>query len=85
MNEHNEKCLNKLTGKLYEIAARHFTKLKPNFKPYLQKGGTISDTQFLDKLKLRVGARVMLIYNIDVSDLLCIRPREHGEFRSKGL
>jgi ATP-dependent exoDNAse (exonuclease V) alpha subunit len=63
--------LNKLAGKLYEIEARHFTKMKKNFRPFLQKGGTISDTQFQDELQLKIGAKVMLIYNIDVSDLLC--------------
>ena len=72
MNEHNAKCLNSLSGKLYEIKARHFTKLKQNYKPYnIQKDGTISDTQFLDTLQLKIGAKVMLIYNVDVSDLLC--------------
>ena len=71
VNEHNERCLNDITGKLYEIKAKHLTKLKQNFKPNIQKDGTISDTQFLDTLKLKVGAKVMLIYNVDVSDLLC--------------
>ena len=71
VNEHNEKSLNSLPGKLHEIKARHFIKLKQNYKPFIQKDGTISDTQFLDKLKLKMGAKVMLIYNIDVSDLLC--------------
>ena len=71
VNEHNEKCLIGLQGKLYEIKAKHFTKLKQNFKPYLKKGGTVSDTQFLDKLNIKIGAKVMLIHNVDVSDLLC--------------
>ena len=71
VNEHNEKCLNSISAKLYEIKAKHLTKLKQNFKPYIQKDRTISDTQFLDTLKIKVGAKVMLIYNVDVSDLLC--------------
>ena len=71
MNEHNEKSLNSLPGKLFEVKARHFTKLKQNYKPYIQKDGTISDTQFLETLQLKLGAKVMLIYNVDVSDLLC--------------
>ena len=71
VNEHNEKCLNKLQGKLHNIEAKHLSKLKKNFKPYVRKDGSISDTQFLDVLKLKIGARVMLIYNVDVSDLLC--------------
>ena len=31
VNEHNEKSLNSLPGKLLEIKARHFTKLKQNY------------------------------------------------------
>ena len=71
VNEHNEKCLNGITGKLYEMKAKHLTRMKQKFKPYIKKDGTISDTQFLDILKLKIGAKVMLIYNVDVSDLLC--------------
>ena len=71
VNGHNELCLNNIQSKLFEVKAKHFTKLQQNFKPYIKKDGTISDTQFPDILKLKIGARVMLIYNIDVSDLLC--------------
>ena len=71
VNRHNELCLNSIQSKLFEIKAKHFTKLQQNFKPYIKKDGTISDTQFPDVLKLKIGARVMLIYNVDVSDLLC--------------
>ena len=71
VNEHNEKCLNSSDEKLYAIEAKHFTKLKQNLKPYITKDGTISDTQFVDRLRLKKGSKVMLIYNVDVSDLLC--------------
>ena len=71
VNEHNENCLNSSNEKLYEIEAKHFIKLKQNLKPYITKDGTISDTQFMDRLKLKKGSKVMLIYNVDVSDLLC--------------
>ena len=70
VNDHNEKCLNNTKGHLYEIKARHYTKLKQNFKPYIKQNGSISDTQFLDMLKIKIGAKIMLIYNVDVSDLL---------------
>ena len=65
------KCLNNIQGKLYEIKAQHLTKLKDNFKPYVKKDGSISDTQFIDVLQMKIDARVMLIYNVAVSDLLC--------------
>ena len=61
----------KLSGKLYESKRKHFTKLWSSFKPHIKKDGSISDTGFPDILKLKIGARVMVIYNIDVSDSLC--------------
>ena len=71
VTEHNKKCLNNLQGILYESKAINFTAAKKNFKPLLTDFGTISDTQFVDILNLKIGARVMLIFNVDVSDLLC--------------
>ena len=42
------------------------------FKPMVdKKGGRIGDTHYVDELNVKIGSRVMLIYNIDVSDLLC--------------
>ena len=38
VNDHNTKCLNEL----YESRAKYFTKLRSNFKPHIQKDGTIS-------------------------------------------
>ena len=71
VTEHNKKCLNTLQGNLYENKSINFTSAKKNFKPPLTDFGTIGDTQFVDKLHLKIGARVMLIFNVDVSDLLC--------------
>ena len=74
MNRHNGICLNNIKGKLYEIKARHLTKLNENFKPYIRKDGSLIDTKFLDvlKMKIREIRRVMLIYNdVSVSYLQC--------------
>ena len=58
-------------GKLYVSKAIHMQALSRNFKPKIQeKSGRIGDTMFIDILSLKIGARVMLIHNIDVSDLL---------------
>ena len=49
-------------------------KLRQNhmYKPRIDSiTGRIGDTQYVDKLNLMIGARVMLIFNVDVSDLLC--------------
>ena len=67
----NEIALNKTPGKLYVSKARHMQALSKSFKPKIvKKSGRIGDTQFVDELNLKKGARVMLISNIDVSDLL---------------
>ena len=68
----NEIALNKTPGKLYVSKARHMQALTKSFKPRIEKkSGRIGDTQFVDELNLKIGSRVMLITNIDVSDLLC--------------
>ena len=67
----NEKCINELTGKLYKSKAVHIQAMSKNFKPAINDSGCIGPTQFVDTIHLKIGARVMLIYNVDVSDLLC--------------
>ena len=68
----NEIALNKTPGKLYVSRARHMQALSKSYKPRIEKkSGRIGDTQFVDELNLKIGSRVMLITNIDVSDLLC--------------
>ena len=43
-----------------------------SYKPKIEPNtGRVGDTQYVDELKIKIGARVMLIFNIDVSDLLC--------------
>ena len=52
--------------------ATHMQALSKSYKPKIvKKSGRIGDTQFVDELNLKIGSRVMLITNIDVSDLLC--------------
>ena len=65
--KYNEERLEKLLGEAEVISATHISKTKPQIDP---KDGTINNTSFLDKLKLKVGARIMLIHNYDTSDRL---------------
>ena len=68
----NEKALNMLHGKLYVSHATHIQAMTKTYKPRIDGiTGRIGDTQYVDKLNLKIGARVMMIFNVDVSDLLC--------------
>ena len=68
----NEHALNMLQGKLYVSRATHIQAMTKSYKPKIDKiTGRIGDTQYVDELNIKIRARVMLIFNIDVSDLLC--------------
>ena len=70
--KYNEIQVCKLPGQLYISKATHIQTMSKSYKPKIEHNtGRIGDTQYVDALKIRIGARVMLIYNIDVSDLLC--------------
>ena len=61
----NERRLDLLHTKLYIIEATHNpAKRKINVKP----AGTIEETAFFQTLRLKIGARVMLIHNINTLD-----------------
>ena len=51
------------------MKARHYHPTQKKFKPFIdKKEGTIGTTAFLDVLKLKIGAKIIIIHNIDVSD-----------------
>jgi hypothetical protein len=65
VNFENLKRLQKLKSSLYTIEAIHLPK---NRIVKVTAGGTIEETGFLDKLEVKEGARIMLIYNVNTSD-----------------
>ena len=65
VNAVNEKRLNMQTTQLHTIEATHIPS-KKNVK--VKSSGTIEDTAFLQTLRLKVGARVMLIHNVNTED-----------------
>ena len=64
--DHNNKMLSKLNTPLIEIEAiKIYPKgRKPNIKP----DGRIEDLSVLDILKVKVGARVVMVYNVNTID-----------------
>ena len=59
--------LNSLHTPLFEIPA-DLSGMPRNYNPYITDWGTIDESNFLDVLELKVGARVIMTHNKDVSD-----------------
>ena len=70
VNKLNEKRLNELSEQLFVIEAINIHPTIKNFKPKLEEKGTVGPTAFLQQLKVKIGAKVMLVHNIDVLDCL---------------
>ena len=68
VNEMNEKRLLKMKGALLSIEAICFHSTIKVFKPVIGKDGSINNTPFQSKLKLKIGAKIMLTYNINTAD-----------------
>ena len=65
VNEVNENRLKQLQTKLYTIEAKHDP---PTRKVFIKPAGTIEESAFLQTLRLKVGARFMIIHNINTMD-----------------
>ena len=70
VSKHNRTRLNELEGELITIEAINVHSSSKYFRPLVDKKGAVMGTPFLQTLELKVGARVMLTYNVDVSDCL---------------
>ena len=67
VKKHNDRMLNSLPSQLVSITAAQ--KLKKGCRSIINsKKGTIGETQFLETLNIKIGARVNLIYNVNVID-----------------
>ena len=65
----NTNYLNSLNGEEIELDARHYHATQKKYKPFIEKKeGAIGTTAFIDKLKLKIGAQIILIHNNDTSD-----------------
>ena len=53
------------------IMAKHHQETQKKYKPYIsKKDGSVGSTSFMDELWLKLDAKVMLIHNIDIPDML---------------
>ena len=68
VNKMNERRLKETTGEEYMIPAICYHKSIQNFQPSEGKAGEVNKTPFQKNLRLKVGVKVMLTYNIDTSD-----------------
>ena len=70
VNEINEQKLAIMDETLHEIPAVVMSCAQKNVKPRTSNDGSITNTPLQNILNLKVGAKVMLTYNIDVIDSL---------------
>ena len=65
----NLDYLNSSKGELYTMKATHHHATQKKYKPFIEpKEGAVASTSFIDELKLKIGANVMLIHNINTVD-----------------
>ena len=70
--ERNEKYILKLPGTIAMLRAKHHNPTQKKFTPVISsKDGVVGSTQFVHTLLLKNEAKVMIIHNIDVPDMLC--------------
>ena len=68
VNQMNNKRLKLLKGEETVISAICIHRTIKNFNPKVDKKGNVGSTPFKKELKLKIGAKVMLTYNVDVVD-----------------
>ena len=69
--EMNTQYFNLLDGEHVTIQAKHHNATQATYKLYIEtKEGAVAPTSFIDKLKLKIGAKVMIIHNISTTDRL---------------
>jgi hypothetical protein len=68
VNQMNNRRLKALTGDEQSIMAICIHKTMKNFNPPEGKAGEVLKTPFQKELKVKIGAKVMMTYNVDTSD-----------------
>ena len=68
VDEVNTKRIHELSGEEFTVVAQCFHDSMKNFKPPISKTGAINNTPFQAKLELKIGAKIMLTYNVNTAD-----------------
>ena len=68
VNKMNKKRLKELNGEEHTITAICHHRTIKKFDPPEGKAGEVNKTPFQKELKLKIGAKVMLTYNVDTAD-----------------
>ena len=68
VDEMNEKRLLKMKGEEFRIKAKCLHNTIKDFKPPVSKTGAINKTPFQADLRLKIGAKIMLTYNVNTAD-----------------
>ena len=68
VNQMNDRRLKALGGEAIIIKAICLHRTIKNFKPPISNSGNINNTPLQQELKVKIGAKVMLTYNVDTSD-----------------
>jgi ATP-dependent exoDNAse (exonuclease V) alpha subunit len=67
----NKKYIEALDGVAVTVKAVHYRKTQKHYLPAnIQADGTVGKTGFMDKLTLKVGAKVVMIWNVKTTDSL---------------
>ena len=68
VDEINNVRLQAIKEDEFVIHATHMHSTQNNFKPPIGTGGSVKDTPFQNELRLKVGAKVMLTFNVNTND-----------------
>ena len=67
----NEKYIKQVKGKAYVLKAIHHHEGQDKYKPFIdKKDGGVGTTALQNEIIVKIGAKIMLVHNIDVADLL---------------